>query len=287
MSSLITNVIECPSLLSGSFYHSNQALTLAEPFPTAAQKEALLNRLARFPQLTARLDPSAKYNRRLGRFFENIVHASLYALYPDAAIYANIQIRKPYAPGELDFVIVQPKHLIHLEVALKFYLFDPTPLVSLSNFVGPRRNDRLDLKLKKIFGEQLQRHIPAEIREASRPRSRVERRLWLPGMLFYPWLQYFNEDVPLLAELNPGHARGWWMTKKAALAHVSRFYVLPKPFWLEDFPNEASLTAAGCRTFCEDTAVEDPAFCLRTDTQGIPLDRGFIVPENWSCKVSR
>ena len=74
-------------------------------------------------------------------------------------LYENIQIidgKKTI--GEIDFIIeeLKTKALIHMELAYKFYLFDPSiSSEPINNWIGPNRNDSLREKLDKLKQKQL------------------------------------------------------------------------------------------------------------------------------------
>jgi hypothetical protein len=263
--------------------------------------EHALTRIERSPHLLEGLDPFARENRRLGRYFERILKTYLLVSNPNWRIYSNVQVKFPHAQGELDFVLAELTKTIHLEVALKFYLCVPERLSKgLGCFVGPGLNDRFDLKLKKIFEQQLQRHVASDLR-ASAHRS-LGRRLWLAGMLFYPWHARSQSKTFLPGEvttlLNPKHRRGWWMTVADALILLgeNRFLELPKPFWLANLNELAALfhrdrdreraSSSSIGADClEKIDQGEPVFCLRLSMEGSEIDRGFIVPNGWQARA--
>ncbi|BCE01376.1 DUF1853 family protein [Marinicellulosiphila megalodicopiae] len=99
----------------------------------------------------------------LGTYYE-----ALWAFYlnhhPSTQLIAqNIQIndkQRKMNPtvGEMDFIYLDrlTQHYVHLEVAIKFYLevnpIDPNE--PLSKWMGPKKNDRLDIKYHKLMDRQ-------------------------------------------------------------------------------------------------------------------------------------
>jgi hypothetical protein len=65
-------------------------------------------------------------------------------------LYENIQvIEDKKTIGEIDFIIEDKntKQVIHMELAYKFYLFDPSiSSEPINNWIGPNRDDSLQEK---------------------------------------------------------------------------------------------------------------------------------------------
>lgn len=249
--------------------------------------EVMLNRLERYSHLLLGLDPIDSRNRKLGRYFERIIQAGLTALTPSWTVHSNIQLKQPQGVGELDFVLESGTRSTHVEVALKFYLFVPGESLSLANFVGPGLTDRFDLKIRKILSQQLRREVPKDYYPT--PASWLERRLWLAGMLFYPWDAYCRKIFPDAKRLtiNPEHAKGWWMDIETAQrqAFGSRFFRAPKPLWI--IPKGGDIFSYFEYGITEldlnqvDKNFREPVFLSRTTSAGIIQDNGFLVPPNW------
>ena len=74
-------------------------------------------------------------------------------------LYENVQIIEDKKTiGEIDFIIenITTKQLIHMELAYKFYLFDPTiSSETVNNWIGPNRNDSLKEKLEKLASKDV------------------------------------------------------------------------------------------------------------------------------------
>ncbi|MBC8754866.1 DUF1853 family protein [Kordia sp. YSTF-M3] len=108
--------------------------------------------------LTTELEFELPTKLRLGHLAEKIVAELIKSSTNYKVLYENIQIREnKNTIGELDFIIenILTKQLIHLELAYKFYLFDPTIAEeTMHNWIGPNRNDSLKEKLDKLKRKQ-------------------------------------------------------------------------------------------------------------------------------------
>ncbi|MBC5842437.1 DUF1853 family protein [Flavobacterium sp. F-380] len=105
------------------------------------------------------LELAVPTNIRLGHVVEKIVAELIRSSSNYNLLYENIQIIDDKKTiGEIDFIIEEhiSKQVIHLELAYKFYLFDPTISVKpINNWIGPNRNDSLIEKLDKLKTTQL------------------------------------------------------------------------------------------------------------------------------------
>jgi len=97
-------------------------------------------------------------NIRLGHLAEKIVAELIKSSVNYKLLYENIQIIEDGKTiGEIDFIIQNKieKKVIHLELAYKFYLFDPSISTEpIDNWIGPNRNDSLVEKLDKLKRKQ-------------------------------------------------------------------------------------------------------------------------------------
>ncbi len=94
-----------------------------------------------------------RLGNRLERFFSFIIQESnQYELLEE-----NIQISKnKITLGELDFLIydIENKTVLHIELAGKLYLYDPTIKDELARWIGPNRKDSLLQKTRKLREKQ-------------------------------------------------------------------------------------------------------------------------------------
>lgn len=97
-------------------------------------------------------------NLRLGHLVEKIVSELIKSSTNYKVLYENTQIIEDTKTiGEIDFIIKDEgtKQLIHMELAYKFYLFDPSiSSEPINNWIGPNRNDSLKEKLEKLKTKQ-------------------------------------------------------------------------------------------------------------------------------------
>jgi hypothetical protein len=108
--------------------------------------------------LVTDLDFELPTNLRLGHLVEKIVSKLIEHSTNYKVLYENIQlIEDKKTIGEIDFIISdeKKKQLIHMELAYKFYLFDPNfSSKTINNWIGPNRNDSLIQKLEKLKTKQ-------------------------------------------------------------------------------------------------------------------------------------
>ena len=104
------------------------------------------------------LDFQLPTNLRLGHLAEKIVSESIKSSSNFNVLHENIQILEDKKTiGEIDYIIedLTAKKTIHLELAYKFYLYDPNiSSKSINNWIGPNRNDSLIEKLYKLKNKQ-------------------------------------------------------------------------------------------------------------------------------------
>ncbi|BFM07436.1 hypothetical protein GCM10025791_02250 [Halioxenophilus aromaticivorans] len=131
-------------------------------------------------------------------------------------IHSRVQVnlgRQKRTCGEFDFLFYdqQYQRWRHSEIAVKYYLGLGEDLQEMSAWVGPNKLDRLDLKYRKLFDQQLSLSAHANaINTLSRydiDPTTVTRHFYVKGMLFLPWRQT-SARLPLC--VNPNCERGYW-----------------------------------------------------------------------------
>jgi len=109
-------------------------------------------------EIASDLELNVPTNLRLGHLVEKIVAELLKNANNYKLLFDNVQIIEDKKTiGELDFIVQenQTQQVIHLELAYKFYLFDPNISSEHINcWIGPNRNDSLQQKLHKLKTKQ-------------------------------------------------------------------------------------------------------------------------------------
>jgi hypothetical protein len=280
---------------------------LASPFETPQELHATVDWLRALdvaPQALHR-DLATTRMTRLGRYAEWLLGWFLQHGPAARLIAAGVPLRRAGVTlGECDFLLqTQQGARLHWELAVKCYLHagdvsSQTP-VRLADYVGPNLKDRFDLKLAHLLNHQL----PLSAREEFAWVGHVGP--WTPQMFIKGWLFYRHGDASVNAlELDPGHGRGWWVTRSDwpafAESHAQKWRVLPRLAWLaprrveSDEPGgDAHAADEATGALCVDAQTlagqtshqHGPAMVVAfaEDDAGdlIERSRGFIVPDEW------
>jgi len=95
---------------------------------------------------------------RLGHLAERVVSECIQASTNYTLLYENIQLLEDKKTiGEIDFILqeVETQQITHVELAYKFYLYDPSRSSEVkNNWIGPNKNDSLTEKLEKLKTKQ-------------------------------------------------------------------------------------------------------------------------------------
>ncbi|EMI45138.1 DUF1853 family protein [Rhodopirellula sp. SWK7] len=230
---------------------------------------------------------SDRPSRKVGHYFERLLLYWLKHIRRVDIVAHNLQIHSGERTlGEIDFLYRdEQSQLVHLEAAVKFYLYQPDHAVLGSHFIGPNVRDTFERKMHRLFLHQLPlsvEHIPdVDSREA-----------FVKGRIFY------DHNAPLPSRLPPrmsaDHLTGSILRlqqwKNLAGATDVRYHILSKPFWLSechyetDAPILRSLTDA--QTAVRNLFAEYPTpvlisqFNVGSETH-TETDRIFIVPDDW------
>ncbi|WP_346795854.1 DUF1853 family protein [Halomonas sp. Bachu 37] len=189
---------------------------------------------------------------RMGHYHERLWHYLLEHAPGTRLLASNIRIiERRITLGELDMVYrtCHDPALVHLEVAIKFYLGlpeGPGAADSQSRWIGPGGLDSLAIKRDHMQRRQLPlsatpaahatlRHwlAPRDTASAEAPLA-LTQRLAMPGVLFYP----FHAELPAPTGANPHHLRGTWVRWgdwpkfMAQLPAATQGALLDKPHWL-------------------------------------------------------
>jgi hypothetical protein len=201
-------------------------------------------------QLEPDLDFHLPTNIRLGHLAEKIVSELIKSSANFKVLYENIQIiENKKTIGEIDFIIeeINTRQVIHLELAYKFYLFDPSISSELiNNWIGPNRNDSLREKLDKLKSKQL----PLLYDNCAKAKfndiviDEVSQAICFCVSLFIPY-EYKGEFSPIYKNA----IKGYYLNLETFtdLDHSSNEYHLPskKEWGMEPCKNEIWTDFAG------------------------------------------
>ena len=146
----------------------------------------------------------------------------------------GIQIRREagHTLGELDFLVrdLELDQLVHLELAVKFYLAVETEQGSL--LPGPDARDNYFRKLEKMRSHQL--ILSQKYRELL-PEMFREEEIVVQQLVHGCIFEHINASRPVEAEyLNPGGRRGKWLHVNECLQYFGNdvlLEIIPKPLW--------------------------------------------------------
>lgn len=243
----------------------------------------------------------------IGRHVETMARWVAETLLDARIIAQNLAIHDPSSDeprrtiGELDLVYQLPDAptIRHRELAAKWYLFDPdcpTPadaepsLEWASGWWGPKRHDRMDLKLTRMRDHQLTLGHHRATRALLREQAPQLHELWLNGQLFWP-LHHRIPPSPRNSTLNfnPMAISGHWarLTQWCQTAWLhpknGNWFRLDKREWLKSRHTPTGTTP--CLPDREQPW-ESPALvalCQECDEDQswAEVMRLFIVPDDW------
>lgn len=170
-------------------------------------------------------------NLRLGHLAEKVVSGLIKASPNYGLLLENVQVVEDGKTiGEIDFIIEEllTKQIIHLELAYKFYLLDPSiSSEQMHNWIGPNRNDSLKEKLEKITTKQfpLLYHKSTSSHLGEIEPDKVSQVLCLLASLFVPY--------GYKSGLNPAYEaaiRGYYINYETftSLDDTTKAYYLPE-----------------------------------------------------------
>jgi hypothetical protein len=172
--------------------------------------------------------------QKLGHLYEDALAVMLESTPRYDPLAQGIQIRQEAGRtlGELDFLVqdLVSDRLIHLELAVKFYLAVETEHGVL--LPGPDARDHYFRKLEKMRSHQLvlvekfQDLLPEEFRQ-----EKIVVQQLVHGCIF----NHVNASRPVEAEfLNPKGRRGKWLHAEQCAEYFGKnalLEIIPKPLW--------------------------------------------------------
>ncbi|SFU88321.1 DUF1853 family protein [Halomonas korlensis] len=238
------------------------------------------------------------YHERLWQFL--LEHA------PAIRLLAHNQriLRGKLTLGELDLLYRRKDDPtpVHLEVAIKFYLGvpdGPGAATDQARWIGPSGADSLAIKRERLHRHQLPLSGMAEAREAIRSAvgetayaangpMLVERRLAMPGVLFYPW----HAHLPAPREAGPEHLSGQWLfwrdwqRWRASQPAGTRGAWLSRPHWFAEPRDEQlwSMQALGSGLTRHFQLFASPLQLVVLTPDG-QRQRLFLVADDWPRQI--
>jgi hypothetical protein len=176
------------------------------------------------------LDFSLPTDLRLGHLVEKIVAVLIQSSTNYTLLYENIQLTEnKQTIGEMDFILSHrnTKELIHVELAYKFYLYDPgISSTAINNWIGPNRNDFLKEKLDKLKNKQfpLLYHPAARSALDQLAIKDIAQKLCFLVSLFVPYQYEINFSAAYQQAI-----KGYYLNLESfiGLDHSERTYYLP------------------------------------------------------------
>lgn len=173
-----------------------------------------------------------------GKRMEQLLKHAILASERYDVIAENIQIiENNLTIGELDFILhdLAQNRLIHLELAVKFYVYDPTLPEEMQRWIGPNRRDSLVRKLDKLKSHQFpliyRPETQSTLQNLDLPDLPITQALCFKTMLFVPeGQQTFTPEV-----VSPNALSGTWI-RYSDFHHLrgNSFYLPEKPEWICD-----------------------------------------------------
>lgn len=266
-------VIASPPIISGYHNHTNW-LDQQWCENESAELETFLDRLDQSPQLLLDAIETLK-SRRLGEYFECLVGFWLTHSPNIELRHRNTQIRNEslHTLGEADFIFryLPTDNIIHLEVAIKFYM-GTGDIQDMGNWYGPGLRDKLSEKFEHLVTHQTQlsRKHPELM-----PEKIDESWCLLKGRMFY---QDLNAPTPAFFADN--HPRGQWQMEDQwqASTPAKKYLSLNKADWLSEIK---SLDKQSQEKLTPELTTGHFPQCYAQIEDGKETSRLFLLPQNF------
>lgn len=209
-------------------------------------------------------------------FFEYAPHIELLAHHVQL-------IKDKITLGEIDFVIQYQGKVMHIELAVKYYLQEGKD-TSFADWIGPSGKDTLARKLKKVKEHQLPL-INSPVFKTKYNFTEVHSFFWLRGMFF--------TNQPSISNWQNTQAKYGKYYRSSELDEVlykdqEHFVILERPHWMMDILH-VDQTAIRLPSYRNDQEI----LTKTLNVKGSLLIKNakteevfFIVPDQWPLKTN-
>jgi hypothetical protein len=191
--------------------------------------------------------------------------------------------------GEFDLIVENDGTVEHWELAVKFYL-GTGDVSNPDNWHGPDPSDTLALKINRMTSHQLRlSQHPAGRQLLEQKGWNVQRaRSLVKGRLFHPYQTFCLQQFPIPLNVNPGHAKGWWLTDAqfALQPELKRgnFVILERSNWLAPLSsaeNAPIMDHHQMVSFLSGIETKGTLPVAQLNGDGAELSRGFVAFPQW------
>jgi len=295
-------VMESPTLLNAKYIP-----TLEQGLPVILDNEYCTKLVNSSRQWLVGLDTnpgplrlflSCDRSKRLGHYFELLVEYWIKERINPEFFKAHTQVfDNNRTIGEYDFLFSNDtdNKLIHLEVAVKFYLYHQSRDGSVQ-FIGPNANDRLARKFNHLLDHQLKlsQCEPGHKAIRSLGFTDVIPTVLMKGYLFYPSDDTKPVDVPTY--VSGRHLKGWWTDiddfAVPCQRPENRWLIVDKSLWLGPIvckPNSKLdlMDKTDLQSYCSASFRVRQRSLLVVELEKKKsgsweeVARGFVVSNNW------
>ncbi len=177
------------------------------------------------------------HSKRLGRYFENLLHY-YFIFHPNIEVleFGKQIFNGKITIGEMDFILQNKttKEIIHLETAVKYFAKKKGES-DFKYFICPNGTRNFGDKLDKTFGKQLKITEREETKKFLKEKGYFPMKSYhfIKGILFY-----HPDEIEIFqhSDLNPNHKKSWWIYQNEidSISEISKYKIVHKLKWLSD-----------------------------------------------------
>jgi hypothetical protein len=232
------------------------------------------------------LDKSKR--KALGTYFEDLIEFWLQHRANTKIIARNLQIIDGTTTlGECDFIAEIDGKITHIEVAIKYY-------IAIKNsseqkfWVGRGLTDRLDIKFKKLFEQQLQLSDNKTMLYQLKQRNiaKISNKMAIIKGYFFKHYFTANHQLPEFAPKDIESSFWCKVSEIDALPNeYSKWQILTKPHWLtysDDWFDRSELEEKVLEYFAAVKNTPVLCNCMDADANSQPT-KFFIASDSWNA----